>query len=186
MSTSRSKREHKLLKRAWLTRFNLSAQWLNNIRACRFCFCIKFKAGRKEEVEFTNMCVYTCIMVSRRWEIWHSFIASSEFLLCPLNHELEDTLVWPEVFLFIRSTVPWTDTFGIGPDCPSQRGVQLRESRGIVIPIILQLNLFLQWIHVCLACTKQLKLEHCNRKVELCSHYAILCSLQANDHGLMV
>ena len=32
---------------------------------------------------------------------------------------------------------------GTGPDCPSQRGVQLRESRGIVIPITLQLNFLL-------------------------------------------
>ena len=35
------------------------------------------------------------------------------------------------------------DGEGTGPDCPSQRGVQLRESRGIVIPIILQLNFLL-------------------------------------------
>ena len=38
----------------------------------------------------------------------------------------------------------------------------------------------MQWIHTCLTCIKQLKLEHCNTKGELFSHCAVKHSLQAN------
>lgn len=84
-------------------------------------------------------------MISRRWKIWNLFIASSELLLCPLNQELEDTLVWPEVFLFIRSTV--------SERCLVERTSRYRNTNNFTA------EPFSQWIHD--ACTKQLKLEYC-------------------------
>ena len=70
-----------------------------------------------------------------------------------------------------------------GPPPPSKQAlkeVSRLQSQGIATPVILKLNPFAMITYA-----KQLKLEHCNRKMESLSHCITKRSLQANVHGFV-
>jgi len=80
-----------------------------------------------------------------------------------------------EVFCpVVQSILSKTGTFGTIPDCPSERYVRLIESGGNVTAVILKLNLFVMNTHVCLTCSKQLKLGNSDRKLIETNNFLIM------------